>query len=68
MNCRLRYFRSAIGRAHRVGRVSGLNLQFSQNPDAIAKFDGLIEHVLAIDLALSNREHIIVTKLLRAGI
>jgi len=41
--------------------ISRLNFKFCQHPDAIRKFDRLIQHVSAIHTALGNCKDVVVS-------
>lgn len=41
-------------------RHAGLQLQLEQHPDVVGELQGLIEHVLALDVALGYRENVAV--------
>ena len=48
---------------HKI-RVRWLYLKFSQDPDSIGQFQGLVQHILPLDITLGNSKNIVILQLL----
>ena len=46
------------------GGVSGLNLEFGEDPDAVGEFHRLVQHVLTLHVSFGDRKHVVVAQLL----
>ena len=53
---------------YRDCRVSWLYFEFCQRPDVVGKLDGLVDHVLALQVSLGNREHVVLLHLGRHAV
>ena len=43
--------------------VSRLDLEFRESPDVVGELDGLVDHVLALEIALGHGEHVVLVHL-----
>ena len=43
--------------------IAGLDFQLGESPDVVGELDCLVDHVLTLEVALGNREHIVLVHL-----
>ena len=48
------------GVTHGEAEVARLDLELGQHPDAVGELERLVEHVLAVHVALGDREDVVV--------
>ena len=49
-------------------RITRLHFQFRKNPDAVDQFERLVKHVLPLDVAFGDGEHVVLLQLGRNGV